>query len=296
MKNSRKIILGGVILALATWVFVSQTGDTAQEKKPSISKSGGKKQKVKRLISIGNEPSIARMKIDAARVAMTNRNGKVVHRVRVASQGDVEDDWVDEDGKPWPKEQLELMRAIHLAGEEEDFPSLVTELDAVLKCPNPEIREKYVDELGWHGEPAILELTSFLSDPSEDVVDAARTHLVDAVQELEDDAEKAAVVTTLSKAVSDKDLVETLADELMAMDELLALQTICDIIDTGTPKAIEAVKEMYETITDEKWTGIDDAEAWLQANYDGAEELMGGNRQPDEDKQPGDVSPEEASP
>ena len=286
MKLSKKSIAYvtlAVVAAVTVLYLIGYGNGSHPESQPTDRHL--KKSTPTRLISAGNEPSVARMKIDAAQVALTNRNGKVIHKVRINTKGEIEDDWVDENGKPWPKDQLELMRAIYNAGQEEDYPALVSELDAVLKCPNPEIREKFVDELGWHGERALSDLAYFLSDPNEDVVDSARTHLIDAVQELDDDAEKAAVVTTLSKAVSDGDMLESLADELMVMDELLALQTICDVIDTGTPKAAKAVKEMYETITDQPWSGVDDAEAWLLENYEGAKEIVGGNGQSEEVRQ-----------
>lgn len=287
MRLSKKNIVYVAILAVVAAVTALYLTGGGESNNPKNQQTGQhrKKSKPARLISTGNEPSVARMKIDAAQVALTNRNGNVIHKVRINTKGEIEDDWVDENGKPWPKDQLELMRAIYNAGQEEDYPALVSELDAVLKCPNPEIREKFVDELGWHGERALSDLTYFLSDPNEDVVDSARTHLIDAVQELDDDAEKAAVVTTLSRAVSDGDMLESLADELMAMDELLALQTICDVIDTGTPKAANAVKEMYETITDQPWSGVDDAEAWLLENYEGAKDIVEGYERSEEVRQ-----------
>ena len=227
----------------------------------------------KRLISTTNQTSVARDRIDAARAVMESRKPGGLkdsrqRSIRIAGDGgDVESDWVDEDGNPWPKEELDLMHVIHDASQEEDYEALASVLDNVVNCSNAEIREKFVDELGWFGEQALSDLTYFLSDANENVVEAARTQFVDAFQGIDDDAEKAALMTTLSKAISDVEVLDSLTDELMSLDELLALQTISDIIETGTSQAAAAAKEMYSTITDETWTDIDAAENWLQENY-----------------------------
>ena len=88
-----------------------------------------------------------------------------------------------------------------------------------------------------------------------------------AFQEIESDAEKAAIYTLMTRAVTDSDVLERFSDELFDMDEVIALQAIIDTLDTGTPKAQEAAKEAYKMITDEEWTDIDAAEAWLNENY-----------------------------
>ena len=131
------------------------------------------------------------------------------------------------------------------------------------------MRRRFVEELGWFGEKAFVELANFISDPNEDVAEAARTQITDAFQEIDSDAEKAALFSLMAKAVSDDDLLETFADELTTMDEILALQTIVDTMSDGTPKAKKAVKAAYEQITDEKWKDVDSAETWLADNYDG---------------------------
>ena len=220
-----------------------------------------------RLISSKGHDSVARSRIDSALLSLTNR-ATVARRVRIRPPGGrIEDDWVDEDGKPWPKEQIQLMRKVYDAAETDDLNELVQLSDDVWKCPNPEIREKFVDELGWFGEKAFEAIIGFLSDPSDDVVESARTHLADSFQQIDDDAGKAAILTLVSKAIRDDEVLEVFADELMSMDELLALQTIADVMDTGTDHAKKVMMSMYETITDEEWGGIDQAEEWLQNNY-----------------------------
>ena len=246
------------VAVAAAWLLWPAREHGADDVKPPVRS---------RLISSKGHESVARSRIDSAMHSLTN-GAAVARRVRIRpTGGPVENDWVDENGKPWPKEQIQLMRKIYDTAEADDLGKLVQFSDAVLECPNPEIREKFVDELGWFGEKAFESIIGFLSDPNDDVVAAARTHLVDSFQEIDDDADKAAILTLVSKAIRDDDVLDVFADELMSMDELLALQTIADVMDTGTDQAKKAMMSMYETITDEKWDGVDKAEEWLQNNY-----------------------------
>jgi len=220
------------------------------------------------LLSRSNEPSVARDKIKQARSSITNRTALVKRKIRFAPAKDnEEEDWIDENGKPWPQEQKQLMRAMAQAADDNDFVALSNLSALVMECPNSEIRERFVEELGWFWEKAVPELLGFMSDSNEEVAQAARDQWVAGVQTIDDDAEKAALLISVSKAMTDSEALEAFADELVGMDELLALQTIVDTIDAGTPQAVEAVKNAYENITGEKWSDVDAAEGWLQENY-----------------------------
>lgn len=260
----KKVLIVVGLAAVAAGAWLAFRGGEASEQETVENDA---KTKVRRIGAAG-EMSLAREKIEAAAAAITNSTRRASARVRMVSGDDVEEFWVFEDGTPWPEPQKELMRAISAAADNEDFEGVRAFAAEVAKCENAEIREKFVEELGWFGEKALVELANFISDPSEDVADAARTQITDAFQEIDSDAEKAAIFSLMSKAVTDDDLLETFADELVVMDEVLALQTIVDTIADGTPKAKKAVQEAYETITDEKWKDLDSAEKWLESNYE----------------------------
>lgn len=224
--------------------------------------------KVLPLVNRANKPSVAHEKIEEARSSITNRTALTKRRIRFAPVNDnEEDDWTDEQGQPWPEEQKQLMRAINLASRNDDFNALADLSAQVLDNANDEIRERFVTELGWFGEEALPELLAFMSDKNEDVATTAREQWLDGVQSIESDAEKAVLLTMVSKAMTDSDALEMFADELIGMDELLAMQTIVDAIEIGTPQAAKAVKTVYETITGEEWSDVGAAENWLQENY-----------------------------
>ena len=113
MKNLsfRKIflfIVGALVVAnIAVILWPSETNDDS-----------GRTSRARRrrlpLVSATNAPSVARSKIDAARQAMVGKTPTASQNFRISAGGDEEDDWVDEDGNPWPQDQKQLMRAIFL--------------------------------------------------------------------------------------------------------------------------------------------------------------------------------------
>lgn len=258
------IVVG--IVVVIVWLLIRGDSDLTSVGKDGRQRRGMVKNPLKRLAARfdgGKTP--ARRDIDAAIENLKDRNKQAKPRIRFSS--DVESTWTDEDGKPWPEKQRKLMRAVVDAAEKGDVAAVAAFAKQVAECNNPDLREQYVDELGWFGEQALVDLAPFIADPNEDVAEAARSQLMSAFQEIESDAEKAAIYTLMTRAVTDSDVLERFSDELFDMDEVIALQAIIDTLDTGTPKAQEAAKEAYKMITDEEWTDIDAAEAWLNENY-----------------------------
>lgn len=269
MKKKIILVVGFVVAAVATWFLMRGDADLPVKEPGNIRSSGEKMDKHHKRLGRRSDGSTtkARKEIDAALDRIQSGKSRSNRTIGVSHSEDIESNWTDEDGNPWPEEQRILMRAVVDAAEAEDFAAVAALAKEVAKSENADLREQYIEELGWFGEQALVELTTFLSDPSDEVVDAARSQITDAYQEIESDAEKAAVYTLLSRAVLDSEMLESLSDELVAMDEVIALQAIADTISDGTPKAIEAAKAAYKSITDEDWSDIDAAEEWLKQNY-----------------------------
>lgn len=268
----RLVFLIGATLVIVKGVM-QLWPENDQEDQRKVAVTDRKSRKRLPRVNRANAPSLAHRKMEQARSSISNRMSVEKRRVKFALfDNNEEDDWTDEDGNPWPEDQKQLMREISLASRDDDFNALSGLSELVLNNDNAEIRERYVAELGWFGEEAVPELLAFMSDKNEEVANAARDQWLDGVQSMENDAEKAVLLTAVSQAMTDTDALEMFADELIGMDDLLAMQTIVDVIDTGTPQASEAVKGVYEIMTGKKWSDVDAAESWLQENYD--EELL----------------------
>ena len=184
---------------------------------------------------------------------------------RIAS-GDGDGVFRDSDGKPYPEEDQNVMALAAAAVENDDMVGARALAEAALSSGNRDLREAVVEALGWFGEDTMVELVPFLSDPDESIAETARSHWMDGLQQIKDDGMKAGVIEMTLKAITNKDMIEDVANELIGIDELAAVQVVVDVIESGGA-AVRAAKEVYNSITGDDWKDVDAAEAWLQENY-----------------------------
>lgn len=204
---------------------------------------------------------------DSRNPSKPKRKKGVVGRPKSFSSANPDGIYRDSDGKPYSAADQKVMAAAESAIDEDDLELARSLAEHALGSQNKELREMVVDALGWFGEQAMSELTPFMSDPDEDVAEQATSHWKDALQEISDDGTKAGIVEMSLIAIKNKDVLEDVANELIDLDELAALQVIANLMDAGAGIAEEALREAYDSITGEKWTGVDAAEEWLQKNY-----------------------------
>ena len=264
MKASRKIAMVAVVAAVAaaTAVLVLFERDggaqpTTQGQKPYLVQKNAAASAVKYIQDAPDAKTKKKSRVVPSRFAAANEDG--IFR--------------DSDGNPYGPEDQKIMSAAAAAIEKDDLEVARSLAESALASSNAELRAAVVDALGWFGEDAMAELTPFMSDRDPEVAEAAVSHWKDALQEIDEDGMKAGVVEMSLKALADKELLEDVADELIGIDELAAIQVIANVIeDGGSAAASAAVQEVYDNITGEKWSGVDAAEAWLQENYTPDEE------------------------
>ena len=172
----------------------------------------------------------------------------------------------DSDGNTYPKADQVVMAAAAAAIENDDLKSALELAKTALISDNRDLREAVVDALGWFGAQALTELLPFMADPDSEVAESAQSNWLGALQELSDDGMKAGIIEMTVKVLKDKDVMENVANELIGMDELAAVQVIANLVEEGGEAATVA-KEVYDTITGEEWKDVDAAELWLQENY-----------------------------
>ena len=108
-----------------------------------------------------------------------------------------------------------------------------------------------------------------MADANEEVAEEAKSGWMAGLQEIDDEGEKAGVIEATMKCVKDGEMLEDIANELIGMDDLAAIQVLADIIEEGgNDAAVKAAKETYNSITEENWSNVDAAETWLQKNYE----------------------------
>ena len=261
------IALAVVAAAIAGWQVVSRTGageddPAAGPRRPLLTQKNAKVSAVKPLTPA--KPGSAA----AATKGKKKRDPAAKRRLALRFPGlDPSLTWDgiyrDEDGKEYPPEEQEIMKKAEAAIDNDDLESARELAEVAVNSKNKELRESVVDALGWFGKDAMAELTPYLSDPDAEIADSAKS------QWMEDDGEIAGVVESALKSLRDKEMIEEVADELTCIDELAAIQVLVNVIEGGASQTAKDVsKEVYNSITDEDWSGVDAAENWLQENYE----------------------------
>lgn len=271
-KTQIQIVIAAVAALVAVVaVVLVQSG---REKEVNVKKieAGTRRAKFKRgpylvqknaSVSAVKYPSTA----GSGKTSRPKRKKGVVGRPNSFSVANPDGIYRDSDGKPYSEADQKIMAAADAAIDEDDLDLARSLAEQALVSDNKELREMVVDALGWFGEEAMSELTPFMSDPDEDVAEQATSHWKDALQEVSDDGTKAGIVELSLNALKNKEILEDVANELMDIDELAALQVIVNVMEGGNDAATEALREVYDSITGEEWTGVDAAEDWLQKNY-----------------------------
>lgn len=259
-----------VAAAVLCYVFIP-TGDD----KPAVTKqtsSKGKKRSAllrqKGAEKSAVKPISERSQTPREKVA-EKKKPKLGGRLAGRIGGGDDDVFRDPDGKAYPEKDQALMRQAREAIDNDDLESARALAAEAVSSPNDELREMAVEALSWFGKDAMVELMPFMADANEEVAGAAKDGWMSGLQEIDDEGEKAGVIEATMKCIKDGEMLEDIANELIGMDDLAAIQVLADIIEEGgNDAAAKAAKETYNTITGEDWSNIDKAEDWLQKNYE----------------------------
>ena len=194
---------------------------------------------------------------------------KKKRKVKIPTEsGFIEVEEAESDMSP---EDEKRMDAISDAMDEDDFTAVTALIADVQTSTNAEVRSEMVDALGSFGKKALVELLPFMADPDPDVAENARDQWTMALSDITSERSKCKYIEAAMGILTDEDALDSMMTELTDCDDRLAIQTIVNVISSGTPQAVAAAKEQYEFITGEEYTNIADAEAWLQENYEPAE-------------------------
>ena len=266
MKKAHLIGIGIVVaLAVAVLCYFTTTGDGNSAAMQQTSTKGKKRSaflRQKGAEKSAVKPISERSRTPSGNVARKNHSGNI--------GGGVDDDiFRDADGKAYPEKDQTLMRQARDAINNDDLESARALAAEAAASKNDELREMAVEALSWFGKDAMVELMQFMADANEEVAGAAKDGWMSGLQEIDDEGEKAGVIEATMKCVKDGEMLEDIANELIGMDDLAAIQVLADIIEEGgNDAAVKAAKETYNSITEENWSNVDAAETWLQKNYE----------------------------
>lgn len=253
MKNAIAILVVAALAGAGTWWYISSlpAPAAAQEEKAGEKKPAPETKPVP-----GEKPS---GKASAGEAA---GDAKPARKPRKFNHNDPDKFFVD---AKMTAEEKNAVLSMRDALDEDDFESVVKYGRQIARSSNPEVREAYIEALGWFGEKAMAELTPFMGDPDESVADAATLAWQEALGEIEDEKLKVVMAEEAMKLVTNKIALDMLGSELTALDDDVQMfEAIIRVIEEGNSFAAAKAREIYHDETGEEWTDIDAAEAWLQ--------------------------------
>ena len=183
---------------------------------------------------------------------------------------------MEEARKKWEKEwkslkpeERQMLDELNEAMCEDDLETVSFAAGEFAKHPNPVMRRAAVEAISWFGDKGLPDMAVFLVDEDEEVAELAKERWSLGVQEVEDEQEKATLAKLGMLYVKDEDSLNTFMGDLtMVNDDLKVMQVLVDLIEEGTPESAAVACEQYEWMTGDEYKSVDDADLWLQENYD----------------------------
>ena len=151
----------------------------------------------------------------------------------------------------------------------DDNKRIIAVARLAVKSDNSEVKQKAIDALGWVGEEALPELSEFLMDEDEEVVQAAIDKWEEAIRECENEADIINNTMLGMMAIKDEAACDYLSMNLIKSGEAtLAVDAIINLMACDNEACHRPAKEAYEWITDKEWSGAEAAKAWIAAHPD----------------------------
>lgn len=150
----------------------------------------------------------------------------------------------------------------------------------IAACVPKSIRMKAIEALGWFGAEALPELVGYMADPDPEVVQYTYAQFEQAIMDITlSDRDRADIVVMASRVLSDQVTLDNMMMQIFDMRHSVALGTILEVAEVGTPEASGKMTEVMELYTGEKGIKTEkQAAAWLEENPDGEfdEDFYGG--------------------
>ena len=144
------------------------------------------------------------------------------------------------------------------------------------------IRSAAVQALGWFGKDSVVDLVDFMADSDEEISNDAFDQFEFALEDIDlGDRDRADIVKTITKALTDEDRIDTLLFNLNDMRNSVKVETAVAILTDGTDMAKSVLKDQLGLFFDEGVETIDDIQKWYAENPDDPddEEFYGGSKE-----------------
>ena len=192
----------------------------------------------------------------------------------------------DDDEANLNEEQRKMIEAIRSALADDDRKTVLKLVNRLQKSPEwpdgipKSIKLAAIEALGWFGSSCLPELTGFLSDSDEDVVQAAIDRYQEMLGDFDfSDRERADLLVEASKIINDAEAMDSMLFELNNMRHSVAIETIKRLMVEGNAATKSILPNNVEFYTgEENMDTPEKLDEWLKQNPDdeGDEEFYGG--------------------
>ena len=141
------------------------------------------------------------------------------------------------------------------------------------------LRAAAVQALGWFGGKAAADLIGFMADADDEIASDAFDQFELALQDVElSDYERAEIVKTTAKALTDSDRIDTLLSSMIEMRNSVKAETAISIINDGSEQSKAVLAEQMDFYFEDDVKTVDDIKRWQAENPDDPDDddLYGG--------------------
>ena len=271
MKNEIKtglIVLGSILIgAVGSWFVFNDAGDAAD------SSCAVREQRLAKSRRSGNVKKVTEIRVNRKKKSMRIVESESM-RPNVLDAAEIDD---EADLSDVQRSVLEEIQAALDADDLKALRKAISRFTASVgnrglggyaNVPRA-IRSAAVQALGWFGKDSVVDLVDFMADSDEEISNDAFDQFEFALEDIDlGDRDRADIVKTITKALTDEDRIDTLLFNLNDMRNSVKVETAVAILTDGTDMAKSVLKDQLGLFFDEGVETIDDIQKWYAENPD----------------------------
>ena len=144
------------------------------------------------------------------------------------------------------------------------------------------LRSAAVQALGWFGKDTVVDLVDFMADSDDEISSDAFDKFEFALEDISlGDRERADIIKTVAKAMSDEDRIDSMLFNLNDMRNSVKAETAIAILTDGSNMAKSVLVDQLEYYFEDDVKTVDDINKWLAENPDDPDDddFYGGDKE-----------------
>ena len=284
MRNKIKtslIVLGSILLgAVGSWLIFRDSSEAVD------STSASREQCLAKSRRSGNVKKVTEIRVNRKRksvriVESESMRPNVLEAAEIDDEADLSDI------------QRSVLEEIQAALDADDLKALrkaisrftasvsIGGLGSYANVPRV-LRSAAVQALGWFGKDTVVDLVDFMADSDDEISSDAFDKFEFALEDISlGDRERADIIKTVAKAMSDEDRIDSMLFNLNDMRNSVKAETAIAILTDGSNMAKSVLVDQLEYYFEDDVKTVDDINKWLAENPDDPDDddFYGGDKE-----------------